>query len=113
VPTPVGPSHPGPAVQTASTAVRQRPFEPLVTSLTLAPEYSEAAEDALDAARACTAPIRGADAEVPPKTSQPDEPADGVLSYTATPVLGSATALTSASARLDPHGLDRLNVAAM
>jgi len=80
VPTPVGPSHPGPAVQTTSTARRQRPLEPAVTSLTLAPEYSDAAEDELEAARACTAPTRGADAEVPPKTSQPDEPADGVLS---------------------------------
>src|SRR5215831_12478742 len=37
---------------------------------------------------------------VPPKTSQPDSPPEAKLSKTATPVLGSATADTSASARL-------------
>src|SRR5882724_636654 len=36
---------------------------------------------------------------VPPNTSQPDRPPDAVLSNTATPVFGSATALTSAIVR--------------
>src|SRR4051795_2336837 len=40
----------------------------------------------------------GADALVPPKTSQPAAPRYAVESYTATPVFGSATADTSASA---------------
>src|SRR6266568_2492526 len=40
----------------------------------------------------------GADALVPPKTSQPLDPWYRVVSYTETPVCGSATADTSASA---------------
>src|SRR5215469_2796894 len=47
-----------------------------------------------------TAAISGAATLVPPKTSQPDRPWELVESYTATPVFGSATAETSASARL-------------
>src|SRR5450759_1620017 len=42
----------------------------------------------------------GAEALVPPKTIHPDEPLYAVESYTATPVFGSATAETSAIARL-------------
>src|SRR3954463_13979036 len=47
----------------------------------------------------------GEDALVPPKTSQPPAP----LSYTATPVFGSATAETSAMARRGgaPAGWER------
>src|SRR3954471_2870110 len=40
----------------------------------------------------------GAEALVPPKTSQPDAPAYAVESKTATPVFGSTTAETSALA---------------
>src|SRR5437762_13694449 len=53
-------------------------------------------------ARAYTLAMMGAEALVPPKTSQPDRPCVRVVSYTATPVFGSATADTSATARL-PH----------
>src|SRR6266849_2751356 len=51
------------------------------------------------AASAYTEPMIGAATLVPPKTSQPLRPLDGVLSYTHTPVLGSATAATSATVR--------------
>ena len=50
-------------------------------------------------ARPYTEAMIGEDALVPPKTSQPEKPWNGALSKTATPVLGSATAETSATAR--------------
>src|SRR5437667_4960403 len=43
--------------------------------------------------------MTGAATLVPPKTSQPDRPWKAKLSKTATPVAGSATALTSATVR--------------
>src|SRR5690348_10808567 len=51
-------------------------------------------------ASAYTPAMIGAAALVPPNSSQPDCFAYAVLSYTATPVPGSATAATSATARL-------------
>src|SRR4051794_5269913 len=56
------------------------------------------------AARAYTPATTGDATEVPPKTIQPLAPVlSAVLSYTATPVFGSAIALTSATAlRLQP-----------
>src|SRR5215510_11923100 len=50
-------------------------------------------------ARAKTPAMIGAEALVPPTTNQPDWLLNGVESKTATPVLGSATAETSATAR--------------
>src|SRR4029077_11641421 len=50
-------------------------------------------------ASANTAAMIGAAALVPPKVSQPLVPSKSRLSYTATPVAGSATADTSAIAR--------------
>src|SRR5205814_1744407 len=54
------------------------------------------------AASANTAPTIGEETLVPPRTIHPLRPTDGVLSYTQTPVLGSATAATSATVRR-PH----------
>src|SRR5215207_8894827 len=50
-------------------------------------------------ASAYTPAMIGADALVPPTTHQPERPWYEVVSYTETPVFGSATAETSASAR--------------
>jgi NAD(P)-dependent dehydrogenase (short-subunit alcohol dehydrogenase family) len=55
-------------------------------------------EDALPA-NAYTVAMSGDATLVPPNTNQPDKPPDEVLSKTATPVFGSATALTSAIVR--------------
>src|SRR5262249_13485073 len=55
-------------------------------------------EDALPA-RPMTLAISGEETLVPPTTKNPDWPLSGVLSKTATPVLGSAMAETSATAR--------------
>src|SRR5262249_54160270 len=102
VPRPVGPSQPALALQ--SCDVLQLPLLPEVTSnneeacaygkLLLLPEFGPKLP-----ARANTPAMSGAETLVPPTTNHPDWLLNGVESKTATPVLGSATAETSATAR--------------
>src|ERR1041385_4961659 len=100
VPRPVGPSHPMPA--THHWDVAQVPLLPEVTSLKLPAAFHSVWALAVEAfpASAYTEAMIGDATLVPPKTSHPLTPWYERLSYTATPVLGSATAETSATARL-------------
>src|SRR5690348_14008469 len=93
VPLPVGPSYPGAA--THRYADEHAPFDPLVTSKSDPASRYESCpyvDVAVLAASAYTPAMIGAATLVPPKMYHP-------LSYTATPVAGSATAATSAIER--------------
>jgi len=97
VPRPVGPSQPVPALQSGAP---QRPLLPVVTSFRL--EVCEYKLPGLFVlvlpASAKTEAVIGVATYVPPNTSHPDWPYE---SYTATPVLGLATADESACARFE------------
>jgi hypothetical protein len=96
----VGPSHPTRAWHSCDG--EHVPFDPLVTSNSdVECWYGKSLASMVAALPASpyTEAMIGEDALVPPKTSQPEKPWNAIESNTATPVFGSATADTSATAR--------------
>src|SRR6516225_7816457 len=100
VPRPVGPSQP---VVALHSRLAQPPLPPEVTSVSEAlcvyGSDPAAGEPVTPPASANTDAMTGAPTLVPPSSSQPRLPWKGTLSNTETPVLGSATAEISATAR--------------
>src|SRR5215472_8839156 len=112
VPSPVGPSQPPVAVQ---RMLPQAPLLPDVTSFSAATfAYGSdpaAGEPVTPPASANTEAMTGAPTLVPPTINQPLLPWNETLSNTETPVPGSASAETSATARA-PHTLTTFRLAA-
>jgi len=98
LPQPVGPSQPVPAVQSADG--EQLPLLPLVTSKKSIVFCHTKEGSVLTCITVNAAATSGAAALVPPTSAQPADP-DVSEQYTATPVRGSASDDTSASARIE------------